>query len=175
MLKSTLIALLAFAATVSAQNTGMPDHIAFTQPVGDGNSYEPGSTKIFSWHGACVSPGTLTSITPTQAKVELVDSTDSNNAVFRKDVTTIDCTKPTGNVQWVVPTDQNPDAMYSLQIVLTPRNAYSGKFTIKSASSKPAPTQGGSGGEDKTPSSASSLAPAALTAAAAAAGALLLF
>ncbi|KAF9160326.1 hypothetical protein DFQ26_005665 [Actinomortierella ambigua] len=175
MLKSTLIALLAFAATVSAQAPELP-HIYFTQPVSEKpGSFTPGSVEIFSWQGAC-NVGTKTSSTPTAAKVELIDSTDSNNAVFRKEITKIDCTQPQGNVKWDVPTDLNPDALYSLQIVLTPQNAYSGKFNIKGANT-PAPSNNTAGSGDKTPKSAAAgFAPAALSAAVAAvAGAVILF
>ncbi|KAF9977096.1 hypothetical protein BGZ73_006970 [Actinomortierella ambigua] len=175
MLKSTLIALLAFAATVSAQQ--MPDHIAFTQPVSDKPlNFPPGTVHYFSWLGACQPPGTLTSPTPTAAKVELIDSTDSNNAVYRKHVTNIDCTQRTGNVNWTVPTDLSADALYSLQIVLSPRNAYSGKFTIKpEGSASNPPPNNNAGGADKPKSAASGLTVTALSAAAAVAGAALLF
>ncbi|KAF8918782.1 hypothetical protein BGZ58_004793, partial [Dissophora ornata] len=132
-IKSTSIAVVALvaAATVSAQT---PDHTYFTNPVTDGLSYNEGDNATFSWQMACVTPSTSTSTTPTAVQVQLINSTDTNNAFYLAPVTTIDCSKSQGNNAWIVPTG-DANTLYSLKIVLDPTPIYSGKFKIVSKSS----------------------------------------
>jgi len=180
MLAKTLIAAtLALAASVSAQT--MPNHIAFTDPVSapDDTSkvYIAGKNITFSWAGSCAS-GDWVVANPTQAAVQLVDSTHSNAVSFLEQVATIDCSGTQGNNYWVVPVDQaDKGTIFSLRIQGPGTNAaYSGKFQIKSAN---APATGSSGAAQPSatgsPKSAagSLVAPILSGAAAIAAGALM--
>ena len=130
--KSTSLAIVALvaAATVSAQT---PDHTYFTNPVTNTLVYNEGDNATFSWQMACVSPSTSTSTTPTAVQVQLVNSTDTNNAYYLSVVTTIDCSQSQGNNAWTVPTG-DANTLYSLKIVLDPTPVYSGKFQIVSKS-----------------------------------------
>ncbi|KAF8957864.1 hypothetical protein BGZ46_002090 [Entomortierella lignicola] len=131
MIKS-IIALATVAVTlVSAQ---LPDHIAFTQPVGNGITYAAGSTQTFSWTMACTSPSSLVSATPDATEVDFMNSDNPLNAFFVQKVGTIDCTKGVGNLVWTVPADTKP-GVYALQLLLSPNNAYSGRFNVTSSGS----------------------------------------
>ncbi|KAG0353646.1 hypothetical protein BC939DRAFT_469408 [Gamsiella multidivaricata] len=159
-IKSASLALVALAAaTVSAQT---PNHTFFTNPITDDMVYEAGANTTFSWQMACVAPSTATSTTPTKVEVQLVNSTDTNNAFFLETITYIDCSKSSGNPAWVVPDRSGANVLYSLKIVLEPTPVYSGKFKINSKSA-PAPSSSApsAGGSDTTkPSAAGSLVPA---------------
>ncbi|KAF9278934.1 hypothetical protein BGZ68_008226 [Mortierella alpina] len=135
MIKS-LLALASVAVAVSAQL----NHISFTQPVGDGITYVAGSTQTFSWTMACTTPSTLVSATPNATEVDFMDSNNIDNAFYVKKVGTIDCTKSVGNLVWTVPADTKP-GVYALQLLLTPNNAYSGRFNVTA----PGGSSGGSG------------------------------
>ncbi|KAI1310231.1 hypothetical protein EDD11_003877 [Mortierella claussenii] len=179
-IKSTAVAILALAASVSAQTPAL-NHTYFTNPVTDGLSYPQGSSQTFSWSLPCTAPSTWVAKDPTQVNVELLNSNDPNNAFYLQKVTTIDCSKTSGNVQWTVPSDVGTDGFFSLRIAIdtatATQNAYSGRFHItapggKPASpsttgSQPAPTTGGK-------SAANSVAPVLSGAAAVVAAAALL-
>ncbi|KAF8935647.1 hypothetical protein BGZ47_009810 [Haplosporangium gracile] len=125
-------------------------HISFTQPVGDGITYVAGTNQTFSWSMACTTPSTLVSATPNATEVDFMDSNNINNAFFVKKVGTIDCTKSVGNLVWTVPADTKP-GVYALQFLLTPNNAYSGRFNVTTpgdsgSGSGAAPSSPGSGG-----------------------------
>ncbi|KAG0197805.1 hypothetical protein BGX28_008698 [Mortierella sp. GBA30] len=145
MIKS-LIALATIALTASSLVSAqmMPNHISFTQPVGDGITYVAGSTQTFSWSMACTTPSTLISATPNATEVDFMDSNNINNAFYVKKVGTIDCTKSVGNLVWTVPADTKP-GVYALQLLLTPNNAYSGRFNVTAPGGSPS-TGTGSGG-----------------------------
>ncbi|KAF9166090.1 hypothetical protein BGX21_001329 [Mortierella sp. AD011] len=154
-IKSAAIAALAFAASVASQS--VPNHTYFTNPVGNDMVYTAGKNITFSWAKTCVSPSDSVSTTPTAAKVQLINSNNSTNAYFVADVTTIDCQNSAqGNTYWVVPTDLDPSSFYSLQIVLTPTNAYSGKFKVNGGSGGSATTSAPSSTTSDTTSSSKS-------------------
>ncbi|KAF9122734.1 hypothetical protein BGX30_001807 [Mortierella sp. GBA39] len=140
MIKS-ILALATIATMASAQGL---THISFTQPVGDGITYVAGTNQTFSWTMACTTPSTLVSATPNATEVDFMDSNNISNAFFVKKVGTIDCTKSVGNLVWTVPADTKP-GVYALQFLLTPNNAYSGRFNVT--------TPGESGGDGAAPSS----------------------
>ncbi|KAG9068199.1 hypothetical protein KI688_011794 [Linnemannia hyalina] len=125
MIKS-ILALATIATMVSAQAL---THISFTQPVGDGITYVAGTNQTFSWTMACTAPSTLVSATPNATEVDFMDSNNISNAFFVKKVGTIDCTKSVGNLVWTVPADTKA-GVYALQFLLTPNNAYSGRFNV---------------------------------------------
>ncbi|KAF9548479.1 hypothetical protein EC957_006292 [Mortierella hygrophila] len=125
MIKS-ILALATIATMVSAQAL---THISFTQPVGDGITYVAGTNQTFSWTMACTTPSTLVSATPNATEVDFMDSNNISNAFFVKKVGTIDCTKSVGNLVWTVPADTKA-GVYALQFLLTPNNAYSGRFNV---------------------------------------------
>ncbi|KAG0002249.1 hypothetical protein BGZ79_003334 [Entomortierella chlamydospora] len=127
MIKS-ILSLAAVAATMVSAQTAL-NHISFTQPVGDGITYVAGSNQTFSWTMACTAPSTLVSATPNATEVDFMDSNNINNAFYVKKVGTIDCTKSVGNLVWTVPADTKP-GVYALQLLLTPNNAYSGRFNV---------------------------------------------
>ncbi|KAF9179648.1 hypothetical protein BGZ51_006764 [Haplosporangium sp. Z 767] len=129
------MATLAAVATVSAQTT--VNHISFTQPVGDGITFVAGTNQTLSWTMACVAPSTLISATPDATEVDFMDSNNFDNAFFVKKVGTIDCTKSVGNLVWTVPADTKP-GVYALQFLLTPQNAYSGRFNVTAPGGSPA-------------------------------------
>lgn len=82
-----------------------------------------------------------------------MDSNNINNAFFVKKVGTIDCTKSVGNLVWTVPADTKP-GVYALQFLLTPNNAYSGRFNVTTPGDSGSGGSGsGSGGEGTAPSS----------------------
>ncbi|KAF9900953.1 hypothetical protein BX616_002436 [Lobosporangium transversale] len=110
--------------------SGPPDHISFTQPVGDGIAYAAGTNQTFSWSMACTPPSTLVSATPNETEVDFMDSNNIDNAFYVKKVGTIDCTKMVGNLVWTVPADTKAGT-YALQLLLSPKNAYSGRFQVK--------------------------------------------
>ncbi|KAG0300077.1 hypothetical protein BGZ98_009505 [Dissophora globulifera] len=141
----SLIALAAVAiAAVSAQTAETPlNHISFTQPVGDGITYVAGTNQTFSWTMACTPPSTLVSASANATEVDFMDSNNINNAFYVKKVGTIDCTKSVGNLVWTVPADTKP-GVYALQLLLTPNNAYSGRFNVTAAGGAAAPAPGGS-------------------------------
>ncbi|KAF9160680.1 hypothetical protein DFQ26_005272 [Actinomortierella ambigua] len=127
MTKSILL-MATVAAVASAQALTL-NHISFTQPVGDGISYVAGTNQTMSWNVPCTPPSTLTSATPNATEVDFMDSNNINNAFYVKKVGTIDCTKNVGNLVWTVPADTKP-GIYALQLLLTPNNAYSGRFNV---------------------------------------------
>ncbi|KAF8927175.1 hypothetical protein EDD21DRAFT_356235 [Dissophora ornata] len=134
MIKSiTALAAVATAtfASVAAAGTAAPqlNHISFTQPVGEGISYAAGTNQTFSWTMSCTPPSTLVSATPSATEVDFMDSNNIDNAFYVKKVGTIDCTKSVGNLVWTVPADTKP-GVYALQLLLTPNNAYSGRFNV---------------------------------------------
>ncbi|KAK3839240.1 MAG: hypothetical protein JOS17DRAFT_728467 [Linnemannia elongata] len=140
----SFIALAALALTVSAAAPGGSstlNHISFTQPVGEGITYAAGTNQTFSWTMACTPPSTLVSATPSATEVDFMDSNNIDNAFYVKKVGTIDCTKSVGNLVWTVPADTKP-GVYALQLLLTPNNAYSGRFNVTA----PGGGSGGSGG-----------------------------
>ncbi|KAI8352722.1 hypothetical protein B0O80DRAFT_499416 [Mortierella sp. GBAus27b] len=152
-------------------------HTYFTNPVGDGQSYNAGDNTTFSWQLKCVAPNTYVSANPSAVSVQLVNSTNSNNAFFLAEVTTIDCTKDQGNNYWVVPEKYGDNtSLFSLKIVFDGGNAaYSGRFNIKSKGSPVTPPTTNPSNPSGKPSSANAVVPAlsGLAAAAAAAMALL--
>ncbi|KAH7055163.1 hypothetical protein BKA57DRAFT_245676 [Linnemannia elongata] len=150
MIKS-ILALATIATMASAQGL---THISFTQPVGDGITYEAGTNQTFSWTMACTSPSTLVSATPNATEVDFMDSNNINNAFFVKKVGTIDCTKSVGNLVWTVPADTKP-GVYALQFLLAPNNAYSGRFNVTTPGNSGS-GGAGSGGEGAAPSSPAS-------------------
>ncbi|KAF8927350.1 hypothetical protein EDD21DRAFT_392333 [Dissophora ornata] len=169
-IKSVAVAALALAASVSAQT---PNHTYFTNPVTDGLAYTVGENATFSWEMACVSPSTYTSTTPTKVPVQLLNSTNSNNAFFLAQVATIDCSQAQGNNNWVVPSAYGTSGYFSLKIVFDNNNAaYSGRFTINSASST-ATTTAATATTTKASGASSMVAPLLSGAAAVVAGALL--
>ncbi|KAF9543916.1 hypothetical protein EC957_000367 [Mortierella hygrophila] len=139
----SFIALATLALTVSAAAPGVStlNHISFTQPVGEGITYAAGTNQTFSWTMACTTPSTLVSATPSATEVDFMDSNNIDNAFYVKKVGTIDCTKSVGNLVWTVPADTKP-GVYALQLLLTPNNAYSGRFNVTA----PGGASGGSGG-----------------------------
>lgn len=148
MIKS-ILALATVATMASAQGL---THISFTQPVGDGITYVAGTNQTFSWTMACTAPSTLVSATPNATEVDFMDSNNINNAFFVKKVGTIDCTKSVGNLVWTVPADTKP-GVYALQFLLTPNNAYSGRFNVTTPGDSGSGSGSGSGGEGAGPSS----------------------
>ncbi|KAG0231520.1 hypothetical protein BGW42_000165 [Actinomortierella wolfii] len=124
----SILAIATVAAVASAQGVTL-NHISFTQPVGDGISYVAGTNQTMSWTGPCTPPSTLVSATPNATEVDFMDSNNINNAFYVKKVGTIDCTKNVGNLVWTVPADTKP-GIYALQLLLTPNNAYSGRFNV---------------------------------------------
>ncbi|KAI8605414.1 hypothetical protein EDD21DRAFT_144417 [Dissophora ornata] len=163
MIKSPLTLAAIVAAAVSAQTTGTTlHHISFTQPVGDGITYAAGTNQTFSWTMACTTPSTLSSATPNATEVDFMDSNNINNAFYIKKVGTIDCTKSVGNLVWTVPADTKP-GVYALQLLLTPNNAYSGRFNVTApggstagaGGASPPVTAGSSGSSNGNSSNAS--------------------
>ncbi|KAG0368120.1 hypothetical protein BC939DRAFT_460150 [Gamsiella multidivaricata] len=144
MIKS-LAAIAALATVVAAAGAAgagasalVPlDHISFTQPVGEGITYSAGTNQTFSWTMACTPPSTLVSATPSATEVDFMDSNNIDNAFYVKKVGTIDCTKSVGNLVWTVPADTKP-GVYALQLLLTPKNAYSGRFNVTAPGSSSA-------------------------------------
>ncbi|KAG0278959.1 hypothetical protein BGZ97_009662, partial [Linnemannia gamsii] len=146
----TFITLAALALTVSAAAPGggsssTLNHISFTQPVGEGITYAAGTNQTFSWTMACTPPSTLVSATPSATEVDFMDSNNIDNAFYVKKVGTIDCTKSVGNLVWTVPADTKP-GVYALQLLLTPNNAYSGRFNVTAPGGGNGGSQGGNGG-----------------------------
>ncbi|KAF9192759.1 hypothetical protein BGZ51_004927 [Haplosporangium sp. Z 767] len=170
--KSATLAALAFAAAVSAQGT--PNHTHFTNPVGESQVFTAGENSTFSWAFACVAPSTFTSPTPQKVDVQLLNAKDPNNAFFLAPVTTIDCSKSSGNEPWTVPVrEDGPDAIYSLKIVLS-EPVYSGRFKIVSKNAPaPAPAPSSGAGADNKQNAAGALAPVLTGAALVASAALL--
>ncbi|KAF8949575.1 hypothetical protein BGZ46_005089 [Entomortierella lignicola] len=136
MIKSILVlaALVTVAVTFAAAATETLNHISITQPVGGGITYVAGTNQTFSWTMSCQSPSSLVSKTPTATEVDFMDSNNIDNAFFVKKVGTIDCTKSVGNLVWTVPADTKP-GVYALQLLLSPNNAYSGRFNVTAAGS----------------------------------------
>ncbi|KAF9276739.1 hypothetical protein BGZ88_001545 [Linnemannia elongata] len=151
----SFIALAALALTVSAAAPGGSstlNHISFTQPVGEGITYAAGTNQTFSWTMACTPPSTLVSATPSATEVDFMDSNNIDNAFYVKKVGTIDCTKSVGNLVWTVPADTKP-GVYALQLLLTPNNAYSGRFNVTApggGNGANGGATGGSGGSQGT-------------------------
>ncbi|KAF9139006.1 hypothetical protein BGX30_008467 [Mortierella sp. GBA39] len=137
------LATLALSVSAAAAPPGVStlNHISFTQPVGEGITYAAGTNQTFSWTMACTPPSTLVSATPSATEVDFMDSNNIDNAFYVKKVGTIDCTKSVGNLVWTVPADTKP-GVYALQLLLTPNNAYSGRFNVTA----PGGGSGGSGG-----------------------------
>ncbi|KAF9939999.1 hypothetical protein BGZ65_008618 [Modicella reniformis] len=135
-IKSSALAVLALAASVSAQM----NHTYFTNPVGEGQVYTAGDNTTFSWQLKCVSPNIYISSNPSKVSVELVNSTNSNNAYFLAEITTIDCTQNQGNTNWVIPAKYGDGtSLFSLKMVFDRGNtAYSGRFTIPLLPANPA-------------------------------------
>ncbi|KAG0336102.1 hypothetical protein BG000_006927 [Podila horticola] len=128
------------------------EHISFTQPVGDGISYEAGTNQTFSWTMSCVLPSSkLFSATPTAVEVDFMDSNNIDNAFYVKKVGTIDCSKAVGNLVWTVPADTKP-GVYALQLLLTPNNAYSGRFNVTAPGSGSTQGPNSNGGTTTQPS-----------------------
>ncbi|KAF9944175.1 hypothetical protein BGZ65_012492 [Modicella reniformis] len=94
---------------------------------------------------ACTSPSTLISATSSATEVDFMDSNNIDNAFYVKKVGTIDCTKSVGNLVWTVPIETKP-GVYALQLLLTPNNAYSGRFNVTSAGGSGGGGSSGSGG-----------------------------
>ncbi|KAG0048973.1 hypothetical protein BGZ83_006158 [Gryganskiella cystojenkinii] len=151
MIQSILTGLSFVAVTMAAASgPSTPlNHISFTQPVGDGISYAAGTNQTFSWTMQCTQPSTLVSATPSATEVDFMDSNNIDNAFYVKKVGTIDCTKSVGNLVWTVPADTKP-GVYALQLLLTPNNAYSGRFNVTSpgSGSTQGPSSGGSSGSN---------------------------
>ncbi|KAF9586256.1 hypothetical protein BGW38_007903 [Lunasporangiospora selenospora] len=176
MYKSILaLATLAMASTISAQGL---THISFTQPVGDSISYEAGTNQTFSWTMACTAPSTLTSATPNATEVDFMDSNNISNAFYVKKVGTIDCSQSVGNLVWTVPADTKP-GIYALQLLLSPNNAYSGRFNVTAPGGSSNPggsnnggSSNGNGQGSSTPSEKSGAAPRTLMGKAACLGAV---
>ncbi|KAF9579553.1 hypothetical protein BGW38_004140 [Lunasporangiospora selenospora] len=153
--KSVSIAALAFAVVVYSQDTPL-NRTTFTNPVGDNMVYTSGENATFSWQTSCVSPSIWTSQTPSKVAVQLVNSTNSNNAFYLQDVTTIDCSKTQGNNYWQVPGKYDSNTLFSLKIVLDQGNVYSGRFYIRSKDTPSAsPTDSSNGSEPKSSDAAS--------------------
>jgi hypothetical protein len=93
---------------------------------------------------ACTPPSTLVSATPSATEVDFMDSNNIDNAFYVKKVGTIDCTKSVGNLVWTVPADTKP-GVYALQLLLTPNNAYSGRFNVTAPGGASAAGVGGNG------------------------------
>ncbi|KAI1317540.1 hypothetical protein EDD11_008234 [Mortierella claussenii] len=160
-------AAVTVSAVAGATAPAPLNHISFTQPVGEGISYAAGTNQTFSWTMACTPPSTLVSATPSATEVDFMDSNNIDNAFYVKKVGTIDCTKSVGNLVWTVPADTKP-GVYALQLLLTPNNAYSGRFNVTApgSGSTVGPTGGangaaigaasasGNGGTQTTPASA---------------------
>ncbi|KAF9349365.1 hypothetical protein BGX26_012318, partial [Mortierella sp. AD094] len=139
----------------------------------------------FSWTMACTTPSTLVSATPSATEVDFMDSNNIDNAFYVKKVGTIDCTKSVGNLVWTVPADTKP-GVYALQLLLSPNNAYSGRFnvTLPGSGSTVGPSTGNTPPAAGTPSgtptasanvnSAGSVGPVAKIVGAAIAGAVAL-
>ncbi|GJJ74124.1 hypothetical protein EMPS_06482 [Entomortierella parvispora] len=161
MFKSASLALLAFVAaatSVSAQ-TGLPNRTYFTNPLDMTPPlvYNTGDEVYFSWNKACVAPSEYTAANPKAAQVQLINSSNSTNAFFVADVTTIDCTAEQGNTKWTVPTDKiDPNAFYSLQIILS-QPVYSGRFKIAVKGAAPPQTSAGAGDKTGSTSAASGM------------------
>ncbi|KAF9017492.1 hypothetical protein BGZ52_005028 [Haplosporangium bisporale] len=172
-IKSLTVAAVAAIATVSAQTVAVPNHTYFTAPVGDGVSFTAGKNSTFSWMATCVPPSDMTALDPTKAVVQLVDSTNGGNAAFLVDITTIDCTQPSGNVYWTPPATFPDVTKFALRINLaTPQ--YSGNFIIKSAT-PPASTAPATTSPTPVSKSAGSMVTPVLAGAATIASAALLF
>ncbi|KAF9100603.1 hypothetical protein BGX29_006419 [Mortierella sp. GBA35] len=150
MIKSILALAAAAIATSSVVSAQGLNHISFTQPVGDGISYVAGTNQTFSWTTACTAPSSLVSATPNATEVDFMDSNNIDNAFFVKKVGTIDCTKSVGNLVWTVPADTKP-GVYALQFLLTPNNAYSGRFNV-TAPGGSSPNNGGGSSAPSGPS-----------------------
>lgn len=144
-IKSLTVAAVAVIAAVSAQTPpAVPNHTYFTAPVGNSAPFIAGKNSTFSWTATCAPPSDMVAADPTKAVVQLVNAEDGNNAAFLVDITTIDCTKPSGNTYWTPPGDWPNITKFALRIVL-PTPQYSGNFAIQSAtppatSSTPSPT-----------------------------------
>ncbi|KAG0323789.1 hypothetical protein BGZ99_002501 [Dissophora globulifera] len=172
MIKSVIaLAALATAAvtvTAAAASAAPLNHISFTQPVGEGISYAAGTNQTFSWTMACTTPSTLISATPAATEVDFMDSNNIDNAFYVKKVGTIDCNKGVGNLVWTVPADTKP-GVYALQLLLTPNNAYSGRFNVTAPGSGstvgPSTGAGGSNGSNTAPGSPSTASVAGSSAA----------
>ncbi|KAF9092128.1 hypothetical protein BGX23_004577 [Mortierella sp. AD031] len=145
-IKTAALALLAFiATTTSTVSAQVPKHTHFTNPVDGTAVYISGTNTTFSWNTACVKPSTAVSTGSSRSiEVQLVNSNDPNAAFFVAPVTTIDCSKSSGNDYWVVPEVDNNEAFYSLRIMLN-RPIYSGRFKI-TAANKNGGNSGGAGG-----------------------------
>ncbi|KAF9131674.1 hypothetical protein BGW39_001485 [Mortierella sp. 14UC] len=143
-LLTTLATLASFTSAAPGGSSGSStlNHISFTQPVGEGITYAAGTNQTFSWTMACTPPSTLVSATPSATEVDFMDSNNIDNAFYVKKVGTIDCTKSVGNLVWTVPADTKP-GVYALQLLLTPNNAYSGRFNVTAPGG--ASTGGGAG------------------------------
>ncbi|KAF9376837.1 hypothetical protein CPC16_012123 [Podila verticillata] len=171
-IKSLTVAAVAAIAAVSAQ-TGVPNHTYFTAPVGNSPPFIVGKNSTFSWTSTCVPPSDMTAVDPTKAVVQLVNSEDGNNAAFLADITTIDCTKPSGNVYWTPPGDFPTVTKFALKIMLaTPQ--YSGNFVIQAAT-PPASTAPATTSPTPVSKSAGSMVTPVLAGAATIASAALLF
>ncbi|KAF9097008.1 hypothetical protein BGX29_008327 [Mortierella sp. GBA35] len=130
-IKTAALALLAFiATTTSTVSAQVPKHTLH---------------KPRRRHRTCVKPSTAVSTGSSRSvEVQLVNSNDPNAAFFVAPVTTIDCSKSSGNDYWVVPEVDNNEAFYSLRIMLN-RPIYSGRFKI-TATNKNGGNSGGAGG-----------------------------
>ncbi|KAF9906761.1 hypothetical protein BX616_000633 [Lobosporangium transversale] len=164
MFIKSAVAALALVAAVSAQTY---NRTYFTNPVGEGISYPIGSKQVFSWQLPCVAPSSWVAKEPTKVPVQFLNANNADNAFFLKEITTIDCTKNSGNVEWNVPTDYPANGKYSLRIVVDtaagPQNAYSGVFTITDPNTPPSnnnPPSNDKPADNNKPSSASTVAPA---------------
>ncbi|KAG0369955.1 hypothetical protein BGX24_002224 [Mortierella sp. AD032] len=142
---ASTIASIAAAAPGGGSGSSTLNHISFTQPVGEGITYAAGTNQTFSWTMACTPPSTLVSATPSATEVDFMDSNNIDNAFYVKKVGTIDCTKSVGNLVWTVPADTKP-GVYALQLLLTPNNAYSGRFNVTAPGGASSGGNGGSGG-----------------------------
>ncbi|KAF9437798.1 hypothetical protein BGZ76_011117, partial [Entomortierella beljakovae] len=111
------------------------------------------------------------SSTPTKAKVQLINSQNSSNVFFVKDITEIDCTQTPGVANWSVPEVDDYTAFYSLQIILSPKLSYSGQFHILPPGGAPVPAPSATGPSDAKPTSGAGSVVPALTSAVLAAGA----
>ncbi|KAF9140750.1 hypothetical protein BGX30_006057 [Mortierella sp. GBA39] len=130
-IKTSTITLMALLITTSVSQQ-MPNHTAFTDPVGGSEVYTTGQNATFSWTMACTAPSTAVPTGSSSAvEVQLVNSNNPDNAFFVATAAHIDCgSKEMGNEYWVVPVVQDYEAKYSLRIMLnTP--IYSGSFKIQ--------------------------------------------
>ncbi|KAF9910313.1 hypothetical protein EC991_006812 [Linnemannia zychae] len=154
LLAALALPTLITAATSGSSGSSTLNHISFTQPVGEGITYAAGTNQTFSWTMACTTPSTLVSATPSATEVDFMDSNNIDNAFYVKKVGTIDCTKSVGNLVWTVPADTKP-GVYALQLLLTPNNAYSGRFNVTApgGASSGGAGNGGSGGNGQGASS----------------------